>query len=89
MIEVTEYDHVGIRVSDRVRAIAFYSELGFVPENAETAQTANAVYIVNKQGVRIHLICNGLPAPNDQNILMDIPEKWPGVTHPAFIVRRL
>jgi catechol 2,3-dioxygenase-like lactoylglutathione lyase family enzyme len=89
MVGVTGYDHVGVRVSDRARALAFYAQLGFRPEDESEALTARAVYIVNDRGVRIHLICNGLPAPDNKNLLLDIPEKWPGVTHPAFIVRRI
>ncbi len=89
MVGIVGYDHVGIRVSDRVRALAFYADLGFFPEHEAQVESANAVYIVNAQGARIHLICNALPPPDGRNVLMDVPEKWPGITHPAFIVRRI
>lgn len=86
MIMITEYDHVGIRVSDRDRSVDFYESLGFrITGPVETDSTA--LYLVNDAGLRIHLICNGSPAP--ANVLMDVPDKWPGVTHPAFIVDSL
>jgi catechol 2,3-dioxygenase-like lactoylglutathione lyase family enzyme len=88
-VDVTDYDHVGIRISDRKRALAFYATLGFYPESEAQADDETAVYIVNSRGTRIHLICNGAPAPQGRNILMDVPAKWPGVTHPAFVVRRI
>ena len=36
-------------------------------------------------GARLNLIYNGNPPPGG-NILMDVPDKWPGYTHAAFIV---
>jgi lactoylglutathione lyase len=86
MVGITEYDHVGIRVSDKDRAVAFYESLGFRVTGPDNPQSA-ALYLMNAAGLRIHLICNGAPAP--ANVLMDVADKWPGITHPAFIVDSL
>jgi lactoylglutathione lyase len=87
MFSITAYDHVGIRVTDAARSIAFYEKLGFrVVEELSNERVAE---IVTPAGVRINLIFNGVPRPGNRNILMDEPVKWPGHTHPAFIVDAL
>lgn len=88
MIDITSYDHVGIRVTSRSRALAFYRSLGFEEAGPDRPQST-AVYLVNDAGLRIHLICNGEPTEDRGNVLMDVDHKWPGVTHPAFVVERL
>jgi|SRR4029077_2106751 catechol 2,3-dioxygenase-like lactoylglutathione lyase family enzyme len=86
-LHITHFDHIGMRVTDAKRALAFYRELGFEvdPDNS----TDTALEIVNAAGVRLNLIPNGQPTPDGGNILMDVPQKWPGYTHAAFIVERL
>jgi catechol 2,3-dioxygenase-like lactoylglutathione lyase family enzyme len=85
MPAITAYDHVGIRVTDAARALAFYADLGFAVDpdysNEDVAE------IVNAAGIRLNLIFNGVPRAN--NILLDEPAKWSGYTHAAFIVDRL
>lgn len=87
MIRITAYDHVGIRVTDAARSIAFYEKLGFrVVEELSNERVAE---LVTESGTRINLIFNGVKRPDNRNILMDEPVKWPGHTHPAFIVDTL
>ena len=86
-LQITAYDHVGIRVTDRARALAFYADLGFMLDEAHSTPTA--AEIVNAAGIRLNLIPNGVPTPNGDNILLDRPQKWPGYTHAAFVVERL
>src|SRR5690349_1624024 len=86
-LQITAYDHVGIRVTDRARALAFYADLGFVRDAAHSTPTADE--IVNPAGIRLNLIPNGVPTPEGDNVLLDRPQKWPGYTHAAFIVERL
>ena len=40
-------------------------------------------------GVRINLIMNGAKRPQNKNILLDEPIKYPGITHLAFVVNNL
>jgi catechol 2,3-dioxygenase-like lactoylglutathione lyase family enzyme len=89
MLRIKGYDHIGIRVTERHRALDFYAQLGFLPEDPEAALTERAVNLVTSDGVRINLICNGTPPPYGKNVLMDVENKWPGITHPAFIVASL
>jgi len=81
------YDHVGIRVSDADRAVAFYVRLGF----AIDAEFSNelVVEMVSTDGTRINLIFNGRQRLGANNVLMDEPVNWPGYTHAAFIVDSL
>jgi catechol 2,3-dioxygenase-like lactoylglutathione lyase family enzyme len=83
-VRISAYDHVGLRVTDRARSLAFYQMLGFRIDQEHSTQTA--LEIVNEAGVRLNLIVNGQATPQGDNVLMDRPEKWPGYTHAAFIV---
>lgn len=85
MLCIRGYDHVGIRVSDRDRALDFYRELGFVPDPQFSDD--RVAEIVAADGTRINLIFNGIARSN--NVLLDEPVKWPGYTHGAFIVESL
>lgn len=88
MIRVGQIDHVGIRVTDRERAQRFYEQLGFRIDPDEESPRSHSCGLVNDAGVRINLIYNGRE-PVGGNVLMDVPEKWPGYTHAAFIVEDL
>jgi lactoylglutathione lyase len=77
-------DHLGIRVSDRERSIAFYERLGFRQTAFFREHQANEMETA--AGVRINLIFNGARLPKAHNVLLDAPIKLPGITHPAFIV---
>jgi catechol 2,3-dioxygenase-like lactoylglutathione lyase family enzyme len=82
---ITAYDHVGLRVTDRARALAFYADLGFaIDPNYTNDRVAE---IVSASGVRINLIFNGVQREN--NVLLDESDKWPGYTHAAFVVESL
>lgn len=78
-------DHVGIRVSDRDRALRFYEALGFRLEH--DLPEHHAAELSNAQGVRLNLIFNAEPASH--NVLLDEERKWPGLTHVAFLVDEL
>ncbi len=84
MIDIQTVDHVGIRVADLDRALAFYALFGFVAEHR--AQNDAVVVIKNRRKVEINLIYNANNDGDGKNILMDVPEKYPGYTHVAFRV---
>jgi lactoylglutathione lyase len=77
-------DHIGIRVTDRDEAMAFYRRLGFVQTHDFPEHQANEME--TPAGVRINLIFNGARRPGRKNVLLDEPIKLPGITHPAFLV---
>lgn len=86
-MEITAYEHVGIRVSDRDKSVAFYEQLGFALEN--DLPEHRALVMGTASGVKINLIYNGSRRARGANILMDETTKHPGVTHPAFVVSSL
>lgn len=83
-VRILAYDHIGIRVSDKPRALSFYQALGFVESASFPQFEANEM--LSADGVRINLIFNGTRTPGAHNALLDAPVKLPGMTHPAFIV---
>ena len=75
-IAVERVDHIGVRVHDLDRALAFYRVLGFDlvrrPEN-------DAVGIIRKaHGVELNLVVNANAGDLTTNILMEVPDKFPG-----------
>lgn len=84
MIDIQTVDHIGIRVADLDRALRFYGLFGFVAEHR--AENDAVVVIKNRHGVEINLIYNANNDSGGKNILMDVPDKYPGYTHVAFRV---
>jgi lactoylglutathione lyase len=82
-MEIEAVDHIGIRVADLERAMAFYGLFGFV---AEHRATNDAVVVMRRGPVEINLVYNARNDNGGRNILMDVPEKYPGYTHVAFRV---
>jgi len=80
----TAYAHLGIRVTDKDRAIEFYEKLGWSEEIDLPEHSANEM--VNAHGIYINLIFNGVPREDSGNILQDEPIKYPGITHAAFVI---
>lgn len=84
MINIDRIDHIGIRVADLDRAMAFYRIFGF--EQLHAAENDAVVVMKNAQDVEINIIYNANNANDGNNILMDVPDKYPGFTHVAFRV---
>jgi lactoylglutathione lyase len=83
-IAIERVDHIGIRVRDLDRALAFYRVLGFAL--AHRAVGDDVAIVRNEHGVELNLIFNADAGGPDSNILMDVPDKFPGYTHMALRV---
>lgn len=81
-IAIEKVDHIGIRVRDLDRALAFYRILGF--ELRHTVDFDAVAIITNDRGIEINLIYNA--KEDEPNILMDVPVKHTGYTHVALRV---
>ena len=84
MIDVTGVLHIGIRVADLERALAFYRHLGFGVDHVATDGVV--AILTNRRGVELNLIVNADDANDGRNILMDVDAKYPGYTHMALEV---
>lgn len=84
MIEVTNVDHLGIRVTNETGSIAFYEQLGFKVERRADGDTVTILR--NSHGIELNLVYNGVDSTGGKNILMDVPEKHTGYTHMALNV---
>jgi lactoylglutathione lyase len=83
-IDIPRVDHIGIRVKDLDRAMAFYAILGF-SLHAKAANDAVAI-VKNAHEVELNLIYNASNDAGGKNVLMDVPDKFPGYTHVALRV---
>ena len=83
-IAIERVDHIGIRVRDLDRAMAFYRILGF--ELVRRATGDDVAIVRNTQGVELNLVFNANAGDPAANILMDVPDKFPGYTHIALRV---
>ncbi len=83
MIPIRGVAHIGIRVHDLERAVKFYELLGFKKTAGPIGPEPVAI-LDHPSGVEINLILNA-PSAAAPNVLMDIPEKHPGITHIALL----
>ena len=81
MVEIVGVSHLGVRVKQAERSLAFYRLLGF--ELVASGEHQTVLFLKNPAGVELNLIVN---AATDVNVLMDVPEKHPGWTHVALAV---
>jgi lactoylglutathione lyase len=81
-VPIDRVDHIGIRVRDFERAMAFYRVLGF--ELRHRVDFDDVAIIRNDRNVEINLILNA--KEDEPNILMDVPVKHAGYTHVALHV---
>jgi lactoylglutathione lyase len=83
-ITIERVDHIGIRVRDLDRALAFYRVLGFSLLHRATGD--DVAIVRNDNGVELNLIFNANAGEPGTNLLMDVPEKYAGYTHMALRV---
>ena len=82
MIEIDRVNHIGIRVADAARAVAFYGHIGF--EKTYEGGPEPVAILDNGNGVEINLIVNANDMNDGRNVLMDVDAKYPGYTHVAL-----
>jgi lactoylglutathione lyase len=75
-IVIERVDHIGIRVRDLDRAFTFYRLLGF--DLVRRAEGDDVAIIRNENGVELNLVFNANAGEPSANVLMDVPDKYPG-----------
>lgn len=83
IIPLTGIAHVGIRVHDLERSVKFYERLGFTKTAGPIGPEPVAI-LDHPSGIELNLVLNA-PSKDAPNILMDVPEKHPGITHIALL----
>ena len=81
---ISGLSHIGIRVHDLARSRAFYERLGFVFEWGPVGPE-NVAAMRHPGGLELNFIVNA-PDGGAPNVLMDVAEKHPGITHVALRV---
>jgi len=82
-VAVSGLAHIGIRVHDLERSVAFYALLGFTKTAGPIGPEPVAI-LRHPSGLELNLILNA-PRADAPNILMDVPDKHPGITHVALL----
>jgi lactoylglutathione lyase len=75
--------HVGIRVHDLTRSLRFYELFGF-EKTLGPVGPEPVVILSHPSGLELNLVLNA-PEANAPNVLMDVPEKHPGITHISLL----
>ncbi len=75
--------HIGIRVHDLARSVAFYELLGFVKTAGPLGPEPVAI-LEHPCGLEVNLVLNA-PNASEPNVLMDVPVKHAGITHFALL----
>jgi lactoylglutathione lyase len=82
-VTISGLAHIGIRVHDLQRSMDFYALLGFTKVAGPIGPEPVAI-LTHPSGVELNLILNA-PSASAPNVLMDVPEKHPGITHIALL----
>ena len=88
MIAIEKIDHIGIRVREKARAIAFYEQLGFALIVDTGFEKGHPIMMQHPSGVVLNLLGPASEA-KDENVLMDIDKKYAGITHMALKIASL
>ncbi len=85
MLDIKSVNHVGIRIADKERSVSFYGTLGFEFLSDAGFNDGHPIIMKHPSGVVLNLL-GPANASEGTNILMDVDEKHPGITHVALTV---
>jgi lactoylglutathione lyase len=88
MLKIQAVNHVGIRVRDNDRSVAFYEGLGFELQHDAGFEQGHPIIIRHPSGVVINLL-GPTTLPDDSNVLMDTATKHAGITHVALTIESI
>lgn len=88
MLDIVQFDHVGIRVSDKTSSITFYEALGYELKADAGFDKGHPVIMQHASGLILNLLGPAREKAGE-NILMDVPEKYSGYTHFALHIKSL
>ena len=88
MLEIESVNHIGIRIKEKSRSIGFYELLGFHFTTDTGFEHGHPIVMRHPSGVVLNLL-GPSNMPDRENILMDVSEKYAGITHVALTVTSL
>jgi lactoylglutathione lyase len=88
MLDIEGINHVGIRISDKSLSVPFYEQLGFQFESDAGFEDGHPIIMRHPCGVVVNLLGPATKGVGS-NILMDVDEKYAGITHFAVTVSSL
>ena len=88
MLNIENVNHIGIRIKEKSRSVAFYELLGFEFRNDAGFEEGHPIIMKHPSGVVLNLL-GPSNMPEGKNILMDVSEKYTGITHMALTVSSL
>lgn len=88
MLKIESVNHIGIRVKQKERSVAFYEKLGFKFGTDAGFEKGHPIVMQHPSGVVLNLL-GPANVEGGLNILMDVDEKHPGITHFALTVTSL
>ncbi|WP_051927484.1 VOC family protein [Ruegeria halocynthiae] len=86
MLDIRNFDHIGIRISNRIASVSFYELLGFEQIADGGYDDGHPLVMLHPSGININLL-GPATAKAGENVLMDEVEKYPGITHLAVKVK--
>lgn len=86
MLDIRNFDHIGIRISNRDASVSFYELLGFELIADGGYDKGHPLVMLHPSGININLL-GPATAKAGENVLMDEAEKYPGITHLAVKVK--
>lgn len=86
MLDIRNFDHIGIRISDRAASVAFYELLGFEMIADGGFDKGHPLVMLHPSGININLLGPATERAGE-NVLMDDAAKYPGITHLAVKVK--
>ncbi len=88
MLDIESVNHIGIRIREKSRSVAFYELLGFEFTTDAGFDQGHPIIMNHPSGVVLNLL-GPSNMPEGNNILMDVSEKYTGITHFALTVSSL
>ena len=77
MLNIESVNHVGIRIKDKTRSVAFYELLGFEFDTDAGFDDGHPIIMKHPSGVVLNLL-GPANTSGDSNILMDVDDKHTG-----------
>jgi len=88
LLNIKSVNHIGIRIKDKKRSVKFYELLGFEFTTDTGFEDGHPIIMKHPNSVVLNLL-GPSNMSEGKNILMDVPEKYTGITHVALTVSSL